>query len=91
MTSIIKTAAIAALALLVATPAMAVTKGTKSYQSGKSDTQTEQTTAANEQPSDPTKIEPAAGAEASAENNTQAAPSSEGKSFKEEMRLPRKN
>jgi len=73
---------------VVATPAMAAspTKGTKSYQAAKSDeAQQPADVAAAETPADPSKIEPAAGDTADA-----GATSDEGKSFKEEIRLPRK-
>ena len=86
MTTVTKAALFAALTLTLAFPAIAaerLTKGTKSYQAAKS--KTEQTfEAAKEEQVDVTNIEPAAGGDMDA-------PKPEGKSFKEEMRLPRKN
>lgn len=86
MTTMTKAALFAALTLTLALPAIAAerpTKGTKSYQAAK--TQSDQTfETAKEEPADVTNIEPAAGGDIDA-------PKTEGKSFKEEMRLPRKN
>lgn len=84
-----KVAIFAALTLTIALPAISAerpTKGTKPYQAAKSDQQDQTYTEAaqQEQPADVTQIEPAAGAD-------METPKSEGKSFKEEMRLPRKN
>jgi len=83
---------LAALVAFVATPVMAstLTKGSKSYQSSqtasKSDDQPAQTTeAANSQNGDVTKIEPAAGTPAAEPKQDS------GKTFQEEMRLPRKD
>lgn len=74
-----------ALAMLTA-PSFAaeITKGTKSYQtrSDKSEDQTAVTT--EKQPEDVSKIAPAAGDQEPVENAKE-------KSFKEELRLPRKN
>lgn len=75
-----------ALALTLAFPAIAaerVTKGTKSYQAAKSKTGQSFETA-KEEPADVANIEPAAGGDIDA-------PKAEGKNFKEEIRLPRKN
>ena len=74
-----------ALATLAA-PSFAadITKGTKSYQTG-SDKSEEQAAAASAQkPEDVSKIAPAAGDQEPVENAAE-------KSFKEELRLPRKN
>jgi hypothetical protein len=86
MTSITKAALFAALSLTLAFPASAAerpTKGTKSYQAAKTDSEQSFETA-KEEPVDVSDIEPAAGGDMDM-------PQSEGKSFKEEMRLPRKN
>ena len=95
---------LAAVAVFVAVPAFAadqdgsrttITKGTKSYQSSRSWGQDDQqqapaNTASNEQNGDVSKIEPAAGGNAPAEAATQQT-QDEGQSFREDMRLPRKN
>lgn len=85
MKTLVKMTIIAA-ALIAATPAFAgesrPTKGTKSYQIDRSDAKTEQTAEAKTA-DDVQNIAPAAG-------DTQM-DVSEGKSMKEEIRLPRKN
>ena len=94
---------LAILAAFVAAPAYAadqdgdrtsITKGSKSYQSGRNWGQdNDQPPAANPaatgQNDNVSAIEPAAGGNEPAETASQ--PQDEGKSFREDMRLPRKN
>lgn len=84
-----------AIALVIAAPAMAaqgLIKGTKSYQAGRSG-QPEEMPAAEaantntQSAEDVSKIAPAAGDQTPAETTTQ----NQGKTMREEMRLPRKN
>lgn len=72
------------LAMLAAAPSFAaeITKGTKSYQIGAD--KSEEQAAAQKQPDDVSKIAPAAGDQEPVENAAE-------KSFKDELRLPRKN
>jgi hypothetical protein len=87
MTSILKFAALAFVMIFSvsahAEETRTMTKGTKSYQSAKQQPTMEQPAAT--QQTDPSKIEPAAGADMDMQQEDAS------KSFKEEMRLPRKN
>lgn len=85
--TILKFSILTLLSMGIALPAVAntMTKGSKSYQSSKSKTQ-DGTVAVQQDAADVTKIEPAAGA-----NDDVVQSDEKGKSFKEEMRLPRKN
>ena len=86
MKSLIKQMVAVAVLAVFAMPAMAAspTKGTKSYQAAKSEEAPQP--AASEAPADPSKVEPAAGDTA----EVNAAQNDKGKSFVEEIRLPRK-
>lgn len=94
MKFVVKQIVMAAAVLTIAVPAFAAetagaprmpTKGTKSYQTGRAQTTEDktQTIADTSKPEDVQNIAPAAGA---TEDKADT-----GKSFKEEMRLPRKN
>lgn len=79
-------------ALMLAVPAMAAegpTKGTKSYQSARAEKPADQTQASTETPAtaqEAANMAPAAGDTALTEEKAD-----EGKTMREEMRLPRKN
>lgn len=86
MKNIVKqTVVVLALALLAAAPSFAaeITKGTKSYQIG-ADKSEEQAAATQQKPDEIAKIAPAAGDQEPVEDPAE-------KSFKDELRLPRKN
>jgi uncharacterized iron-regulated membrane protein len=93
MKFVVKQIVISAVALMLAAPAMAtegLTKGTKSYQAARQDApaaQEEQTTSsAPSSAEQAAQVAPAAGDTASTQAHTE-----QGKTMREEMRLPRKN
>ena len=84
MKNIVKQTVMVLTLATLATPSFAaeITKGTKSYQIGAD--KSEEQAAAQQQPDDVSKIAPAAGDQEPVENQAE-------KSFKDELRLPRKN